>query len=91
MYTSGEDKEATRFNLIESRLRFLHRKLGAVLKGYKVRRIFNNNQEIRLKRVQYREIINFVCNLKNDIYRAEEGTPRENQIKQILIIAIKDL
>ena len=42
---------------IENRLKFLHSKLGAVMKGYKTRRIYHNNKIIRKYRIEFREII----------------------------------
>lgn len=37
------------------------------MKGYKARRIYNNNKTIRKYRLEFREIIQFAYNLKKDI------------------------
>jgi len=54
-------------------LKFLHSKLGAVLKGYKTRRIYHNNKIVRKYRIEFREIISFAYNLKRDI-EEQKGT-----------------
>lgn len=49
--------EEAKMQLMQKRLRFLHSHFGAVLKGYKIRRIFHNNSVIRKMRLEFREII----------------------------------
>lgn len=51
------EQDNKRHSLIENRLKFLHSKLGAVMKGYKTRRIYHNNKIIRKYRLEFREII----------------------------------
>jgi hypothetical protein len=52
---------------MQQKLRFLHQKLGAVMKAYKTRRIYQNNRTIRKIRVEFRELIQFAYILKQDI------------------------
>ena len=48
----------------EDRLHYLHEKLGAVIIGYKTRRIYRCNKMIRQYRVEFRDLIQFAYTLK---------------------------
>ena len=75
---------------MERKLRFLHSKLGAVMKGYKTRRIFHNNKIIRKYRQEFREIIQFAYQLKQDIDKVQ-GREAGEHIRTMLVTSLKDL
>ena len=68
-----KEEDTRKHKLVENRLKFLHSRLGAVMKGYKTRRIYHNNKIIRKYRIEFREIIQFAYNLKKDI-EEQRGT-----------------
>jgi len=75
---------------MERKLKFLHSKLGAVMKGYKTRRIYHNNKIIRKYRTEFREIIHFAYNLKKDIDQVQ-GKEKGEHIRDMLLTSLKDL
>jgi hypothetical protein len=81
--------EEQKMKLMQKRLRFLHSHFGAVMKGYKTRRIFHNNSGIRKIRLEFREIIQFAYNLKKDIEHSNIDS--KDEIKQLLITSLKEL
>ena len=46
---------------------YLENTFGAVLKGFKTRRIFNKNKVINQLRYEFRDLIQFAFNLKTEI------------------------
>ena len=87
-------KQELKKQLMEKRLRFLHQRLGAVMKGYKTRRIYHNNKTIRRYRIEFRELIQFAYNLKEEIEETEKqpnGRIKGEQIKNLLLTSLKDL
>lgn len=67
----------------------MHSHFGAVMKGYKTRRIFHNNSAVRKIRLEFREIIQFAYNLKKDIESSSNDS--KDRIKQLLITSLKEL
>lgn len=53
--------------LMQKKLKFLYQNLGAVMKGYKARRIYKNNKLIRQYRFEFRDLIQFAYSLKVEI------------------------
>jgi hypothetical protein len=42
-------------------------KLGAVIKGYKVRRILKQNKAVSMLRVEYKDLLKFANSLKSEL------------------------
>jgi hypothetical protein len=53
--------------MIERKTKFIHERLGAIVIGYKVRRIFNNSTVIKKMRCEFRDIIQFAYQLKLEL------------------------
>jgi hypothetical protein len=79
---------------MKEKLRFLHQKFGAVMKGYKTRRIYHNSKLIKKFRVEFRELIQFAYILKQDIKQAQQqpnGHLQVEHIRQLLLTSLRDL
>jgi hypothetical protein len=48
-------------------VKLINQKFGAVLKGYKIRRCFHNNKTVKNNRVQFRDLVQFVFFLQEEI------------------------
>ena len=75
---------------MQEKLRFLHQQLGAVMKGYKCRRIYHNNKIIGKYRQDFRDLIHFAYSLKQEIMSLRDKTQIENS-KRMLLTSLKDL
>jgi len=48
-------------------VKFINEKFGAILKGYKTRRLFHNHQKVKENRIQFRDLVQFVFFLQEEI------------------------
>ena len=79
---------------MQKKLRFLHQNLGAVFKGYKCRRIYHNNKVIKQYRQEFRDLIQFAYQLKQEIVTQQQmQAPKSkiDQTKRMLLTSLKDL
>jgi len=56
----------------------IYKRLGAIVRGYKCRRIYNHNKIIKKFRLEFRDLIQFAYSLKQEINHAmkiSEGEP----------------
>jgi hypothetical protein len=66
--------------------------LGAVIKGYKVRRILKHNKPLCLFRTEYVDLLKFACQLKRELSESvRNGNGNIGQTKKLLVHSIKDL
>ena len=75
---------------MQQRLKFLYSHLGAVMRGYKTRRIYQNNKTIRKYRLEFREIIQFAYSLKKDL-EVQGASHQSEEVKHLLVTSLKDL
>jgi hypothetical protein len=64
---SYHSQKSDKFEIYASSLRYINFNFGAVLHGYKARRIYFNNSLIRQYRVEYRDLIQFAFMLQKEI------------------------
>jgi hypothetical protein len=75
---------------MQDKLRFLHQTLGAVVKGYKCRRIYHNNKLISKYRQDFRDLIHFAYSLKQEILTLKDRNQIE-EAQRMLLTSLKDL
>jgi hypothetical protein len=54
-------------NPTKKKLHFIFEKFGAVLKGYKTRRIYNHSKLVKQDRFEFRDLIQFAYSLKQEL------------------------
>ena len=70
----------------------VHNKFGALLKGYKVRRILRQHKVVSQLRVEYRDLIKFAFQLKEELAdHMKNNSKAVGPTKLLLVQSVKDL
>ena len=78
--------EVKRKKTIEEKKQYLFKRLGALIQGYKVRRILKSNKNVSHHLKEYRDLIKFAVQLKEELSDSiRKQSSLVGQIKLLLI------